>query len=93
MANFPERTILLVVDRKTRQVIDAGKVQYSWDLDAFFENHDLNRVDMIVRAASSTVIPKVAEPEAPIATAEESEDVQPIEGVGADYNPEDDVPF
>lgn len=93
MSNFPERSIVLVVDRSSRQVIDCASIQFSWDLEHVIERHNPGQVDVIIRQAQSTVIPKATEAEAPIATAEESEELAPVLGVGADYNPEDDIPF
>ena len=73
--------MVLVVDRKTRRVIDCTQLNYSWDLDNLVERHDFTKVELIVRQWSSTKPAKIEEeaeqPDEPV-MLENLEEEQPL---------------
>lgn len=84
-----DKAMIIVVNRRTRQVLDAARLEYSWDLDKLVKEHDLDQVDIILRNRTSTVVPKAVPEDTEEPLEAPSADISPLAGIG----PDDDVPF
>jgi hypothetical protein len=70
----------LVVERESRRVIDCAKLSYSWSIDELLANHDLDKVDVVLRSPtlSQNIPTEVEEPPAPTISSPADDDDVPF---------------